>query len=129
MANENRSWRDTDSTKIQMKFKITNSEYLESFPNSKNWWIEASNFSFVYAIEETIVGPTFVVAAFLPGGFFFAKGCDFTSFETSSRLKGSSPASYTFRKYWVISYGYPMHKQSTHWTLYGHIICKLNKTI
>ena len=70
---------------------------MKSFPNSENSGIEASNFSYVSAIEVTIAGPTFVFVSFLLGAFFSTKGCDFTSFGTYSRLKGSSLASYTFR--------------------------------
>ena len=82
---------------FKLNSKLQTHSTLKSFPNSENWGIEASNFSYVFAIEVTIAGWKLVVASFLLGALFSAKGCDFTSFGTTSMLKGSSLASYTFR--------------------------------
>ena len=70
--------RDHDITPSLLKFKwnLKLQTTLKSFPNSKNWWIEESIFSYVSAMEETLAGPTFVSVAFLLGAFFSAKGCD-----------------------------------------------------
>ena len=70
--------RDHDLKRSVLKFKLNSKlqTTLKSFPNSENWWIEESIFSYVSAMEETLAGPTFVFATFLPGDLFSAKGCE-----------------------------------------------------